>query len=161
MYVIVKTGGKQYRVQENDTLLIDKINAEPGKTVNLADVLFVEQNGEVFVKDSVKDAVVKAKVIEQVRGKKVLVFKYQKRKRHRKLTGHRQDYTKIQIESIIIKGKKTVSDSAKASPDKQAKEAAKAAKKETKPKAKAVPKKAKPAAKANNKKSDSGRKSSS
>lgn len=113
MYAVIKSYGKQYKIEENQSLLIDKFEGDPGKKVELTEVLLVQNDGELITGDGLKNVKIKAKVVEQITGKKVLVQKYKKRKRYRKITGHRQQYTKVLIESIDFEGKKAVSEKTK------------------------------------------------
>ncbi|CAM2844273.1 50S ribosomal protein L21 [Hathewaya histolytica] len=101
MYAIIATGGKQYRVQEGDVLYVEKLNAEVEATVELNEVLAVgKEEGLVVGKPVVEGAKVVAKVLEQGKAKKVIVFRYKPKKDYRKKKGHRQQYTKLQIEKI-------------------------------------------------------------
>lgn len=101
MYAIVKTGGKQYRVQEGDVLFVEKLEAEVDSNVELNEVLAVNKEGELVVgAPVVEGAKVVAKVLKQGKAKKVIVFKYKAKKDSRKKNGHRQPYTKLQIEKI-------------------------------------------------------------
>lgn len=101
MYAIIATGGKQYRVQEGDVIYVEKLNAEVEASVELNDVLAIgKEEGLVVGKPVVEGAKVVAKVLEQGKGKKVIVFKYKPKKDFRKKNGHRQMYTKLQIEKI-------------------------------------------------------------
>ncbi|OPJ55554.1 50S ribosomal protein L21 [Alkalithermobacter paradoxus] len=101
MYAIVETGGKQYRVQEGDTLFVEKLQANEGDVVTLDRVLAVSKDGSLVVGNPVVDgAKVDAKVVEQGKGKKIIVFKYKPKKDYRRKQGHRQPYTKIVIEKI-------------------------------------------------------------
>jgi ribosomal protein L21 len=102
MYAVVVTGGKQYRVAEGDVIYVEKLNAEVEATVELDNVLVVSKdNGELVVgKPVVEGAKVSAKVLAQGKDKKVIVFKYKRKKDYRKKQGHRQAYTKLQIEKI-------------------------------------------------------------
>ena len=100
MYAIIATGGKQYRVSEGDVLYIEKIDAEVDSTVSF-DVLLVENNGDVKVGTPVVEGVkVEGKVVGQVRGEKIIVFKYKSKKNYRRKQGHRQPYTKVEITKI-------------------------------------------------------------
>lgn len=102
MYAIIETGGKQYRVQEGDVIYVEKIDAEEGATVDLSKVLLVSKDGEVKVgKPYIEGAKVEAKVVEHGKGRKIIVFKYKPKKNYKKKQGHRQPYTKLQIEKII------------------------------------------------------------
>ncbi|MGG5462771.1 50S ribosomal protein L21 [Clostridium sp. B9] len=101
MYAVLTTGGKQYRVQEGDVLFVEKLNAEVDSTVELTEVLAVAKDGEIKVgAPVVEGAKVVAKVLAQGKAKKVIVFKYKRKKDYRRKNGHRQPYTKIVIEKI-------------------------------------------------------------
>ncbi|WP_461207249.1 50S ribosomal protein L21 [Clostridium sp. DL1XJH146] len=101
MYAVVKTGGKQYRVQEGDVLFVEKLDVEVDSTVELNEVLAVSKEGNFVVGNPVVEgAKVVAKVLKQGKEKKVVVFKYRAKLDFRKKNGHRQPYTKLQIEKI-------------------------------------------------------------
>ncbi|BCJ86027.1 50S ribosomal protein L21 [Effusibacillus dendaii] len=101
MYAIVETGGKQYKVQEGDVLFIEKLAAEEGATVNFDKVLLVgKEDGVVVGTPTVAGATVSATVVTHGKAKKIIVFKYKAKKNSRKKQGHRQPYTKVQIEKI-------------------------------------------------------------
>ena len=101
MYAVLTTGGKQYRVQEGDVLFVEKLNAEVDSTVELTEVLAVAKDGEIKVgAPVVEGAKVVAKVLAQGKAKKVVVFKYKRKKDYRRKNGHRQPYTKSVIEKI-------------------------------------------------------------
>ena len=100
MYAIIATGGKQYRVSEGDVIYIEKIDAQVDSTVSF-DVMLVENEGEVKVGTPVVEGVkVEGKVVGQVRGDKIIVFKYKSKKNYRRKQGHRQPYTKVEITKI-------------------------------------------------------------
>ena len=100
MYAIIATGGKQYRVSEGDVVYIEKIDAEVDSTVSF-DVLLVGNDGDVKVGTPVVEGVkVEGKVVGQVRGDKIIVFKYKSKKNYRRKQGHRQPYTKVEITKI-------------------------------------------------------------
>jgi len=101
MYAIIETGGKQYRVQEGDVVFIEKLSAEEGTAVVFDKVLAVSTE-EQFTAGSpeVKGASVAAKILGHGKDKKVIVFKYKPKKGYRRKQGHRQPYTKVQIEKI-------------------------------------------------------------
>ena len=107
MFALIETGGKQYRVAEGTILKVEKLEAEEGSMVVLDKILLLSDNdGTVNVgKPLVEGATVTAKVIKQGRGKKVIVYKYKKRKNFHKKQGHRQSYTKLVIEKIEVAGK--------------------------------------------------------
>jgi large subunit ribosomal protein L21 len=101
LYAIVKTGGKQYRVEEGQIVRVERIPAASGESVTLDEVLFLAGDGETRVgSPRVAGATVVGKVLEHGRGQKVRVFHYKKRKHYRKTRGHRQDFTALQIEKI-------------------------------------------------------------
>ena len=104
MYAIVEIRGKQYKVQEGDIVFVDRMDeVEEGKEITFDKVLFLSDGKKVTVgTDTVKGAKVKATVIGHGKSKKILVFKYKAKKNERKMRGHRQPYTKIQIEKITI-----------------------------------------------------------
>lgn len=97
MYAIIETGGKQYRVQENEVLFIEKLNVEEGETVVFDKVLMVE--GKVGA-PYVEGAKVSAVVEKQGKAPKIIVYKYKSKKNYHKKQGHRQPYTKVKITSI-------------------------------------------------------------
>lgn len=100
MYAIVKTGGKQYKVAPGDKLNVEKLDAEVGSQVELQAICIVD--GDKVEADPEKAAGTKvtATVLEQFRGEKQLVFKFKKRKNYKKMRGHRQYLTRIQVESV-------------------------------------------------------------
>lgn len=100
MYAIIATGGKQYRVSEGDVIYIEKIDAQVDSTVSF-DALLVCNDGDVKVGTPVVEGVkVEGKVAGQVRGEKIIVFKYKSKKNYRRKQGHRQPYTKVEITKI-------------------------------------------------------------
>ena len=101
MYAVVVTGGKQYRVQEGDVLYVEKLEADVETSIELGDVLALgKEDGLVVGTPVVEGAKVFAKVLEQGKAKKVIVFKYKRKKDYRRKQGHRQPFTKLQIEKI-------------------------------------------------------------
>jgi len=101
VYAIIVTGGKQYKVQEGDVLFIEKLDAAEGDSVKFDTVLAV--SGETFTagKPTVEGAYVTANVIKNGKGKKLYILKYKSKKDSKKKIGHRQPYTKVQIEKIF------------------------------------------------------------
>lgn len=99
MYAIIATGGKQYKVSEGDVISVEKLGLEEGETVTFDEVLAVSGD-KLLVGDDVKNASVKATVIENGRGKKIIVYKYKRKSGYHKKNGHRQAYTKVKIDSI-------------------------------------------------------------
>jgi len=103
MYAIIKTGGKQYRVQEGETLKVEKLDGGNGSEVNFDSVLMVSDGENITLGEPrVSDALVKGHIVEQAKDKKVLVFKYKRRKGYRKTQGHRQHYTAVKIDAIQV-----------------------------------------------------------
>lgn len=101
MYAIIETGGKQYRVSEGDVLYIEKLNAEADSTITFDRVLVVGKDEGVTVGSPlVGGAKVAAKVVKNGKAKKITVFTYRPKKGSKRKMGHRQPYTKVQIESI-------------------------------------------------------------
>lgn len=101
MYAIIKTGGKQYRVQEGDNIFVEKLNADVDSNVVFDQVLAVVNDDDVKVGTPVVEgAKVTAKVLAQGKEKKVLVFKYKAKSNYRRRQGHRQPFTKVTIEKI-------------------------------------------------------------
>ena len=101
MYAIVDIAGKQFKVQKDQKLYVHRLDAEEGKSVEFDQVLLVDADGKVNVgTPTVKGATVKAKVLEHMKGDKVIVFKKKRRKGYRVRNGHRQYLTQIQIENI-------------------------------------------------------------
>ena len=99
MYAIIATGGKQYKVSEGDIVKVEKLDVEDGSTVTFDQVLAVSDNG-LKVGADVASASVTATVMEQGRGKKVIVYKYKRKTGYHKKNGHRQAYTQVKIEKI-------------------------------------------------------------
>lgn len=101
MFAVIKTGGKQYRVQENTVLRIEKLEIEPGQKVVFDTVLMVADKGKVAVGTPVlAGATVEGTVIDQMRDRKVIVFKKKRRHNYRRKKGHRQHLTVVQIQKI-------------------------------------------------------------
>ena len=101
MYAVINTGGKQYKVQQGETLRIEKIAGEVGGKVTFDKVLMVADGENVRVgQPVVEKAAVLASIVEQDKAKKILVFKYKRRKRYRRKNGHRQPFTAIRIDGI-------------------------------------------------------------
>ena len=149
MYALVKTGGKQYRVSKNDTILVERISADEGAEVILDNVVMLGDGDKVTIgTPRVEGAAVSATVMRQTRGPKIIIFRRKRRKNHRRTQGHRQDLTLLKINAIAEDGKSLTP---KAAPKKAAAktEDAKAAPKKAtakkaaaKAEAKAAPKKA-------------------
>ena len=144
MYALVRTGGKQYRVAKDDTILVERIAADEGAEVILDNVVMLGDGDKVTIgTPRVEGAAVSATVVSQTRGPKIIIFRRKRRKNHRRTQGHRQDLTLLKINAIAEDGKSL---KPKAAPAKKA-----AAKEEAAPKAaakKAAAKKAAPKAEA-------------
>ncbi|MFC1854392.1 50S ribosomal protein L21 [Candidatus Dependentiae bacterium] len=99
-YAIFQTGGKQYQAEAGKTLAVEKIEGESGDTVEFKDVFFVKKGEDdyEFGKPHVEGFVIKAKIVKQIRDKKIVVFKMKKRKKYRLKKGHRQPHTVIRFE---------------------------------------------------------------
>jgi large subunit ribosomal protein L21 len=103
MYAVINTGGKQYKVQQGETLRIEKIVGDVGSKVTFDKVLMVADGETIRVGQPViEQAAVQASIVEQDKAKKILVFKYKRRKRYRRKQGHRQPYTAIRIDGIEV-----------------------------------------------------------
>ncbi|MHA1559010.1 MAG: 50S ribosomal protein L21 [Alphaproteobacteria bacterium] len=102
MFAVVEISGKQYRVSENSTILVDKIDAEKGKNLSFENVLMVKKDEKTcsIGNPYVDKANIKAVIVDQIRDKKVIVFKKNRRKNYRRKNGHRQHYTVLKIEKI-------------------------------------------------------------
>jgi len=103
MYAIVKTGGKQYRVEKGQTLLVERLPDEAGATVALEPIMF-RSDDAVFDADALTKVRVDAKVVEHVRGEKLRVFKFKPKRGYRKRNGHRQNLTRIEVTDIVGPG---------------------------------------------------------
>jgi large subunit ribosomal protein L21 len=103
MYAVIKSGGKQYRVAPGQTIRLEKVAGELGAKIELGEVLLVENDGNVQIGSPlVANAKIQATVVENDRAKKILVFKKKRKKQYRRTQGHRQDYTAIRIDNIIV-----------------------------------------------------------
>ena len=99
MYAIIETGGKQYKVSEGEEIKVEKLDAEVGSEVTFDNVVAVS-DGSLKVADDIKGASVKATVLDQGRGRKVIVYKYKRKSGYHKKNGHRQAYTQVKIDKI-------------------------------------------------------------
>ena len=135
MLAVFKTGGKQYSVKAGQILKVEKIEGKKGDNVSFEDVLAVSENAQNTIGAPLVDgAVVEAKILDQIRDKKIIVFKKRKRQNYRSTQGHRQYLTVLKIESISLGGKKSATTKKEAETAKPTKKAA--------PKKKSAPKKA-------------------
>ncbi len=134
MYALVRTGGKQYRVAKDDTILVERISADEGAEIILDDIVMLGDGDKVTIgTPRVEGAAVSATVVRQTRGPKIIIFRRKRRKNHRRTQGHRQDLTLLKINAIAENSKALAP---KAAPKKAA------AKTQAKAEAKAAPKKA-------------------
>ena len=100
VYAVIKTGGKQYRVQQGDVIFVEKLNAQADETVSFDALLVGDDNGAKIGTPIVEGAKVEGKVVSQVKSAKIVVFKYKAKKNERKKQGHRQPYTKVEITTV-------------------------------------------------------------
>ena len=100
MYAVIKTGGKQYRVSQGDRLRIEKLPGDVGSELAFDEVLMVGGDKVAVGKPTVDGATVQAKILAQDKAKKVIVFKYKRRKGYRRKRGHRQAYTELRVTSV-------------------------------------------------------------
>ncbi len=101
MFAVIKTGGKQYKVQEGDVLEVEKLHKDKGQKVTFDKVLLIDEGGKTLIGTPfIENAQVKAEIIENFKDKKIIVFKKKRRKQYKKKRGHRQDLTRVKIEKI-------------------------------------------------------------
>jgi len=102
MYAIVEIAGQQFKVEKDKKLFVHQLELNEGDSIDFEKVLLVENDGKIAVgTPTVKGAKVTAKVLQHVKGEKVLVFKKKRRKSYQKMNGHRQQFTQIQVENIV------------------------------------------------------------
>jgi large subunit ribosomal protein L21 len=103
MYAVVKSGGKEYRVSKGDLIRVEKLEGKAGDQVVIRDVLMVSDEGKVQLgTPQLTNAVVTGKIVQEAKGKKVLIYKMKKRKNYRRTKGHRQTYTYLRVEDISL-----------------------------------------------------------
>ena len=103
MYEVIRSGGKQYTVRPGDQLDVEKLDGDPGASIELTDVLMVASGDDVTVgTPTVPGARVIADIVEHGKGKKVVVFKYKAKVRYRRRTGHRQQFTRLAVREIVV-----------------------------------------------------------
>jgi large subunit ribosomal protein L21 len=101
MYAVIKTGGKQYRVEEGDVVAVERLDGDRGETVTFDEVLLVGTDDDTRVGAPVIDgASVAGTIVEQGRDKKIIVFKFRRRKNYKRKKGHRQHFTRVKIDQI-------------------------------------------------------------
>lgn len=124
MYAIVDIAGQQFRVEKDQQIFVHRLTGNEGDQVGFDQVLLIDNDGKIAVgAPSIQDAAVTCTIIEHLRGDKVIVFKKKRRKGYQKRNGHRQDFTKIQIEAIFEKGGVKAIEAAKKAPAKVKSEA--------------------------------------
>jgi len=102
MYAVIRSGGKQYRVTPGQTVRLENVAGEAGSKIELGNVIMVEDGGNVRVGSALGSAKIAATILETDRAKKILVFKKKRKKQYRRTRGHRQDYTSIRIDQILV-----------------------------------------------------------
>jgi large subunit ribosomal protein L21 len=103
MYAVVKSGGKEYRVSKGDLIRVEKLEGKTGDQVVIRDVLMVSDEGKVQIgTPQLTNAVVTGKIVQEAKGKKVLIYKMKRRKNYRRTKGHRQTYTYLRVEDISL-----------------------------------------------------------
>ena len=100
MYAIIDACGKQYRVEEGDIIFVDKMNVGEGETVTFDKVIALSKDGDLTLGNPIEGASVTGVVLRNARAKKIMVFKYKAKKTYRRMRGHRQPYSKVQIQTI-------------------------------------------------------------
>src|SRR3954449_3514140 len=103
-YAVIKTGGKQYRVIEGQTLLIERLPDDVGATVELKPLLLAGDGDPIFEGDGLAAGLVKVEIVEHLRGPKLRVFKFKPKRGYKRRTGHRQELTRIQVTGINVSG---------------------------------------------------------
>ena len=106
-YAIIRSGGRQYRVAEGDTVDVDLLDVEAGKTATISDVLLYADGDNITHGSPIDGAKVTADVVEHRKDKKVIAFKYKRRKGYHRTVGHRRKLTRLKIKSIAVSGKKS------------------------------------------------------
>jgi large subunit ribosomal protein L21 len=103
MYAVVKAGGKEYRVSKGDLIRIEELAGELGDQVELKDVLMVSKEGETqFGSPHLTPVIIKGEIVQEGKGKKVLTYKMKRRKNYRRFKGHRQTYTYLKVNDILL-----------------------------------------------------------
>lgn len=106
MYTIIESGGRQYRAEAGHNIVVEKLPYEVGQQIELDNVLLLAGDDGIQIgQPSLSGVLVKATVVDQFRGKKILVFKYKPKNRYRKRRGHRQSYTRLRVDEIVVAGR--------------------------------------------------------
>jgi large subunit ribosomal protein L21 len=102
MYAVMESGGKQYQVTEGEKVVVDYLKASIGDLIQINEIKMIKDDDRVILGNSLKNAYIKAEVINHLKGKKLISFKYKRRKGYRRKKGHRQDYTELLIKEINL-----------------------------------------------------------
>lgn len=103
MYAVIKTGGKEYRVSQGDTIRVEKLKGKVGDQVEVKNVLMVSQEAQVQVgAPYLTNAVIMGEIVQEIKGRKVMTYKMKKRKNYRRFKGHRQTYTYLKVNDILL-----------------------------------------------------------
>ena len=106
MYAIVEIAGQQFKVEQNDEIFVHRLEGDPGTIIEFDQVLLLDNNGKISIgKPLVEGTSITGKIVDHVRGDKVVIFKKKRRKGYEKESGHRQDFSKVLIENISVAGK--------------------------------------------------------
>ena len=100
MYAVIVSGGKQYRVTKGDTIYVEKLDQQPDSTISFDVLMLGSDEGVKIGAPTVAGAMVEGKVIGQVKGEKIIIYKYKSKKNYRRKAGHRQNYTKVEITAV-------------------------------------------------------------
>lgn len=100
MYAVIVSGGKQYRVTKGDTIYVEKLDLENGSTLNFDVLLLGSDEGVKVGSPTVAGAKVEGKVVNQVKGEKIIIYKYKSKKNYHRKAGHRQNYTRVEITAV-------------------------------------------------------------
>jgi large subunit ribosomal protein L21 len=102
MYAVIRSGGKQYRVEPGQTIRLEKLPGDPGSKIELDQVLLVENGGDIKTGAPLPNARIEATIVDSDRADKIIVFKKKRKKQYRRTRGHRQNYTAVRIEKIVV-----------------------------------------------------------
>ena len=102
MYAVIRSGGRQYKVTPGQTIRLEKVSGDTGATIKLGNVLLVEDGGNLKTGADLTNATIEATVLESDRTKKIIVFKKKRKKQYRRTYGHRQDFTAVRIDKIVV-----------------------------------------------------------
>ncbi len=101
MYAVIRSGGKQYRVTPGQTIRLEKLTGDAGAKIELDNIIFLENGGEVKVGSAISGVKIEATILETDRANKILVFKKKRKKQYRRTRGHRQSFTTVRIEKFL------------------------------------------------------------